>query len=175
MAKMMSPNTSIFWVKPDATFQPFGTKSAAAFITDLAAGKIVNLSAAIATGYTLNATDSDTDDSKTIVDEANASSRGNGNYEAELPFYLEADKVTNTDSEFLIAYALFKTKGQYGTLIKRLGYKYTAAVAATQIFSAYAVRSRAPRTTAGDAGGPISFTVPFAPQAQMDLNKPFAA
>jgi hypothetical protein len=175
MAKMMAPNTSIFWVQPDATFQPFGTKSAAAFLTDLAAGKIINLSPAIAVGYTLNATDSDTDDSKTIVDEANSSSRGNGNYEAELPFYMEGDRVANPDSEFLVAYTLFKVKGQVGTLLKRFGYKYATPVAATQIFSAYAVRSRTPRTTAGDAGGPISFTVPFAPQGRMDLNKPFAA
>lgn len=175
MAKMMAPNTSIFWVKPDATFLPFGTRSAAAFVADITSGKIVNLSAAIATGYTLNATDSDTDDSKTIVDEANSSSRGNGNYEAELPFYLEADKVTNTDSEFLAAYNLFRSKGLYGTLVKRLGYKYTVAPATGQNISAFYVRSRTPRITAGDAGGPISFTVPFAPQGQMDLNKPLAA
>ncbi len=169
--KMMSPNTTIWFVKSDGTFTA-QNMDASLLIADIASGKAINLSAAIATGYTLGATESDTDDSKTIVDEANTQTRGNGNYEAELPFYLEADAVTNTTSPFLIAYTLFKDSDVTGTLVKRMGYKYTVAPAATQEVSVFTVLSQEPRVTEGEAGGPIQFTVPFLAQGYMNVNEP---
>lgn len=172
--KMMSPNTTIWFVKSTGTYNPVAP-SAAALAADITSGAAINLSAAIAAGYTLNATASDTDDSKTIVDEANSQSRGNGNYEAELPFFMEDDPTTNTTSPFLIAYNLFKDGRVAGTLVKRLGYKSTVAQAAAQEVSNFGVLSKEPRITESDAGGPISFVVSFHPQGQMLVNEALAA
>lgn len=167
--KLVSPNTTIWWVASDATFLATNP-DASNLVADLGTGKAVNISAAVATGYTLNATASDTDNSKTIVDEGNSQSRGNGNYSASLPLYREADPVTNTDSVFLTAYNLFKSKGAAGTLVKRLGYKYTVAPAAGQLVSVYTVLSDNPRDEESDAGGPIRLTVPFFAQGYMKVN-----
>lgn len=167
--KLVSPNTTIWWVDATGTFLPTAP-DASNLVADLGAGKAVNLSAAVATGYTLNATASDTDNSKTIVDEGNSQSRGNGNYTASIPFFREADPVTNTDSVFLAAYNLFKTKGANGTLVKRLGFKYTVAPAAGQLVSVYTVLADNPRDEESNAGGPIQFLVPFFPQGYMKVN-----
>jgi hypothetical protein len=176
--KMMSPNTTIWFVKATHTTAPTFVASApdaSQLAADLVSGAAINLSEAIATGYTLGATASDTDDSKTIVDEANSQSRGNGNYEAELPFYLEDDVATNTTSPFEIAYQLFKDGRVAGTLVKRQGYKYTVAPAAGQDVSTFSVLSIEPRVTESDAGGPISFVVPFMAQGYMLVNEALVA
>ena len=80
MAKMMSPNTTIWWI-PLAGIADYTQPK----VAEITAG--INISAAIVTGYTLAATDSDTDDSKTIVDEGNVQTPTFGNYEASLSFY----------------------------------------------------------------------------------------
>lgn len=167
--KLVSPNTTIWWVDTTGTFLATAP-DASNLVADLGSGKAFNISAAVATGYTLNATASDTDNSKTIVDEGNSQSRGNGNYSASIPLYREADPVTNTDSVFLAAYNLFKAKGASGTLVKRLGYKYTVAPAAGQLVSVYTVLSDNPRDEESDAGGPIRLTVPFFAQGYMKVN-----
>lgn len=176
--KMMSPNTTIWFVKATHSTAPtFNALApdASALAADVTSGAAVNLSEAIAAGYTLNPTASDTDDSKTIVDEANSQSRGLGNYEAELPFYLEDDPTTNTQSPFQIAFDLFKDARVAGVLVKRQGYKFNVAPAAGQDVSTFAVLSMEPRITESDAGGPISFVVPFMSQGQMLVNEPLVA
>lgn len=169
--KMISPNTQIIWVASDGTFVP-SVPTAAALNADLTSGKAKNISAAIATGYTLNPTASDTDDSKTIVDEANSASRGAGNYEAELSSYLEADPVTNTTSEYLVFQGLFEIAGASGTLLRRVGRKSTVAPAATHLYDIFTVESDEPTYEEPDSGGPIKMTVTFNPLGFMNVNEP---
>lgn len=169
MAKMLSPKTTIWWIDSTGSFVP-GTPTASALLADITSGKAVNISCAIVTGYTLNPTESDTDDSKTICDAANSKNRGLANYEADLNFYVEADPVANTTSVFLAAWNLFRAKGATGTLVRRVGYLSSVAPAATQLVDIFTVQSDNSRIIEADAGGPIQFKVPFLPQGYMITN-----
>lgn len=165
MAKLMSPNTTIWWV-PLAGVANYLSPTAA----EVTAGS--NLSAAIVTGYTLGATDSDTDDSKTIVDEGNVQTPTFGNYEASLSFY--RDGIGDTPTIFSTAYNLFKTGRVEGWLVSRHGYKATVAATAAQLVSIFRVYSDFGQDIEGDGGAPIQFTVPFKPQGQFAVNIPLA-
>lgn len=161
MAKMMSPNTTIWWV-PLAGIADFNAPK----VAEITAG--INLSAAIVTGYTLAATDSDTDDSKTIVDEGNVQTPTFGNYEASLSFYRDA--IGDAPSVFTTANDLFTAGRVEGWLVSRHGYKSTQAPAATQLVSVFGVVSDYHQTVEGDGGAPIQTTVPFKPTGSMKLN-----
>lgn len=161
MAKMMSPNTTIWWV-PLAGITNYLAPTA----VQVNAG--TNISAAIVTGYTLAATDSDTDDSKTIVDEGNVTTPTFGNYEASLSFF--RDGIGDTATIFTTAYNLFKAGRVEGWLVSRHGYKSTTTAAATQLVSVFRVFSDYAQDVEGDGGAPIQFTVPFKPQGQFALN-----
>lgn len=161
MAKMMSPNSTIWWI-------PFAgiTNPNAPTVAQITAG--TNISAAIVTGYTLGATDSDTDDSKTITDEGNVSTPTFGNYEGSLSFF--RDGIGDTPTIFTTAYNLFKAGRVEGWLVSRHGYKSTVAPAAGQIVSVFRFISDLPQDIEGDGGAPIQVTVPFRPQGQMAVN-----
>lgn len=166
MAKLMSPNTTIWWVPVAGITNP-----AAPTVAQITAG--TNISGAIVTGYTLGATDSDTDDSKTIVDESNVSTRTFGNYEGSLSFF--RDPVGATATIFTTARDLFKTPRVEGWLVSRHGKKSTAAVVAGDLVSVFKFISDAPQNVEGDGGSPIQFTVPFRPQGVFHVNVAVAA
>lgn len=166
MAKMMSPNTTILWVPLGGIVDPD-----APTVAELTAG--INISAAIVTGYTLGATDSDTDDSKTIVDEGNVSTPTFGNYEGNLSIF--RDGIGDTPTVFTTAYNLFNEGRVEGYLVSRQGYKHTAAFVAGQLVSVYRFISDFQQDIEGDGGAPIQATIPFRPQGVMAINKPVAA
>lgn len=165
MAKMMSPNTTIWWV-PLAGIANYTAPT----VAELTAG--TNISAAIVTGYTLAATDSDTDDSKTITDEGNVQTPTFGNYEANLSFFRDA--IGDTPTIFTTAIALFTAGRVEGWLVSRHGFKSNTAPLAAQLVSVFRVTSDFHQTVEGDGGAPIQLTVPFLPQGQMALNVPIA-
>lgn len=160
MAKMMSPNTTIWWIT-DATYNP-DAPSAAKLTT------ATNISCAIVSGYTLNATDSDTDDSTSICDASNAGVPTFYNYEGNLTFFRDADLVTAT-TDFAKAFAFFKAGKSTGFLVRRVGYLSTVAAAAGQKVSSYKFISDNPQDVVED-GGPVQYTVPFLSQGKMALN-----
>jgi hypothetical protein len=153
---MMSPNTRIDWYPENGFADPENPT-----IAELNAG--TNISCAIVTGYTLNFTDSDTDDSKTICDEGNVQNRGFANYEASLSFFRDA--VGDAPTVFTTARNLFKTQEHItGFLVSRQGYKSAIAYAAGQHVNVFKVMSDFARDEEGDGGTPIQFTVPFLQQ-----------
>ena len=166
MAKMMSPNTTIWWAPVNGIADPTAPK-----VAEITAA--INISAAIVTGYTLGATDSATDDSKTIVDEGNVQTPTFGNYEASLSFYRDGEG--DTPSVFSTAFDLFADGRVEGWLISRHGYKATTAPAAGQEVSVFKVISDYHQDVEGDGGAPIQVTIPFKPQGSMALNVPIAA
>lgn len=166
MAKMMSPNTTIWWVPESANYNPL--LPSAALLTNAR-----NISCAVVTGYSLNATDSDTDDSTSICDGANVEVPTYYNYEANITFFRDAD-VTDVLSDYSKAFTFFKAGRAPGFLVRRLGYLSNVAAAAGQKVSSYKVLSDYPQDVVED-GGPIEFTVPFLPQGQMELNKTLVA
>jgi hypothetical protein len=162
MAKMMSPNTTIWWVTAPA-YNP--DAPSAALLTAAA-----NISCAVVSGYTLNPTDSDTDDSTSICDGANTEVPTYYNYEGNITFFREGDLV-NTTSDYAKAFAFFKQRGAAtgGYLVRRIGYLSTVAAAAGQVVSSFKFINDNPQDVVED-GGPIEFTVPFLPQGKMSLN-----
>jgi len=166
MPKMMSPNSTVWWVPLAGLADPTKPK-----VAELVAAK--NISAAIVTGFTISATDSDTDDSKTIVDEGNVQSPTFDNYEGNVSFF--RSDLVNVTAAFDEAFALFKVPRQEGYLVTRYGKKATVAPTATDQVSVFRFISDSPQDVEGDGGAPIQFTVPFLPQGVMALNVPVVA
>lgn len=162
MPKMMSPNTTIWWVPLAGIANP-----AAPTIAEINAG--TNLSAAVVTGFTIGATDQDTDDSKSIIDDANVQTPTFDNYEANVTFF-RSDLVAVT-AAYNTAFNLFKVDRVEGYLVVRHGKVYSAVAATGDVVSLYRVISDAPQDIEGDGGAPVQFTVPFLPQGVMTLNK----
>ena len=171
--KMLPPNTTIWWIDQAALTTPSAPKVSeltTALASVVVGSAALNLSAALATGYTLNPTGSDTDASRSIVDSGTGESRGAGNYNGLLPFFMEKNPLVNTTSDYLAAYKMFKTKGRAGYIIRRLGKLYTSALIATDLVEVYQFLSAMPRFTEGNSGGPVKFVVPLLKQGFLVTN-----
>lgn len=183
MAKMASPATTIWWVPAEGIDDPDTELFKAATYSTDGSPKAVDISCAVVAGYTLNPTDSDTDDTRSICDEGNVANPTTQNYEASLTFFRNEIKGTSgpgTEHVYDKAFNLFKlglqgTSRIEGFLVQRLGYKQGTAVAAGQLLSAYKVMADNPRDEVGDGDAPIQFTVPFLPQGWFRINKAVAA
>lgn len=170
MAKMMAPNTRIDFIPDGGVSNPNEPTA-----EELNSG--TNLSPAITTGYTLAFTDSDTDDSKSIIDEANVETPTRDNYEANIEFFL-AEESEGSEDEVDQAYqeaeALFGGDDFVeGWLVHRVGYKYDVDYAEDQKVSLFKVISDIRRISSED-NAPIMMEVPFLPQGQGINNVPVA-
>ena len=177
--KMMSPNTTLWWFDFGAITTPASpkiTEITAALASAVPGAMGMNLSAAVVAGYTLNPTDSDTDNTQAIIDTGAAQSRAAANYEGNLTFFRERSPLTNTSSEYLKAYQLFRAKGRSGWLVRRVGKIYTAAPTVGDNVEVYQFITDQPRSTApSTSGGPTQFTVPFLKQGTLYVNVPLQA
>lgn len=162
MAKMMAPNTRIDWI-PDGGVENPQEPTA----SELNGG--TNLSPAITTGYTLGFTDSDTDDSKSIIDEANVETPTRDNYEATLTFFMAPESEGSQDKvevAYQEAEALFGGDERVeGWLVLRNGYKANVDYEADQEVSLFRVISDLRRISSED-NAPIMMEVPFLPQGE---------
>ena len=86
--KMLNPNTTLWAVDADDV-----TNIKNITATELNAA--LNFSCAVVRGYTLNPTDSDTDDSASICDSGNVENRLYDNYEGEFTMFRDADVLDN--------------------------------------------------------------------------------
>ena len=165
MPKMMSPNTSVWWVT-DATFDP--TAPAASLLTAAA-----DISCAIETGYKLGPTASDTDSSTTICDSAKVETMTAYNYQGSLSFFREGD-LADTTSAFARAFAFFRSGTQNGLvegyLVRRVGYAQGTAPASGQFVDSFKFIPDNPQDEVSDKN-PVKFTVTFHPQGLMGLHK----
>lgn len=183
MAKMMPPGETIWWVPIEHAPDEASLLKPALYTGQQA--KAVNISCAIAAGYTLGAAESDTDDTRSICDVGNVKTPTIGNYEGNLTFFREKlaegnkpragsdPKATDADK----AWELFK-KGladpAEGYLVKRIGMARDVAAAQGQEISAFKFIADNPTDVTGDGTAPIQFSVPFMPQGHFFLNKPLA-
>lgn len=121
MAKITSNEyVKVAWIL-DANMTP--AQAAAPTDTILNAGTTVQLSPAIAwNDFTLGATDSDDIEDRGITDPGNAVSRGFANFEATISFFRDAN-LADTSSDFVKAWATFKTPRTYGYLVLRVAEK----------------------------------------------------
>ena len=156
MQKMLNPNTTI-WVVPEAGIVNPDAPTAA----EINAGE--NVSCAVVRGYTLNPTDSDTDDSASICDSGNVSNRLYDNYEGEFTFFRDAD-LTELDSVYNIALGLFDAPDNRVWIVRRLGKKNTVAATTGDKVELYLFSNDHIRSVDGGDAGPIQFTVPLLQQ-----------
>lgn len=150
--KMLRPNVGLYVASADAFAGADITASTwaptLAQLTD--ATKVFNISQAVTDDYTLNMTDSDTDTSLAIVDNASVETPTLYNYEASLDGFRDANSVADS------AYNLFKTKfvdAAVGTkyyLIKRIGKAHDASFATGDLISVYGVSTDYPVALIGD-------------------------
>ena len=163
--KMMSPAETIWWVPADTpSWNP--DAPSAAILTEAR-----NISCAVVSGYTLNPTDSDTDDTTSICNSSNSADFTFYNYEANLTFFREEQGANaNNTSAYARAFKFFKNVDADGYLVRRMGYLESTPAAASQEVSVFYVQSDYPQDVVPDDGGPIQFTVPFLPQGKMNLN-----
>lgn len=171
MAKLMAPNETIWWVSkadnPD--FDP-QNPSASALTEDN------NISCAITTGYTLNPTDSDTDDTSTICDNANVETPTFKNYEGNLQMIREelGESADQTSGRYK-AWEFFKHKHAEGWLVRRVRGRNNDPAEVGQEVDSYEFLSDNPQESGEDDAALIMYTVNFHPQGNFAVGKELVA
>ena len=142
--KMLRPNVGIYVAAADA----FANWKAPTLTEITSATKVFNISPAVTDDYTLNMTDSSTDTSLAIVDNASVETPTFYNYEASLDGFRDADaSATSVYNKFR---DLFDEPDVKYYLIKRIGKTHDAAFAAGDEVSIYGVKTDFPVDLVGD-------------------------
>jgi hypothetical protein len=142
--KLLRPNVGIYV----ATANAFANWAAPTLTEITSATNVFNISPAITDDYTLNMTDSDSDDSLAIVDNATVQTPTYFNYEASLDGFRDED--ADADSVYNKFRTLFSAPDVKYYLIKRIGYAHDAAFAAGQLISVYGLKTDFPVEILGD-------------------------
>ena len=143
-SKLLRPNVGIYVATADA-FADY-TSPTLTEITD--ATEVFNISPAVTDDYTLNMTDSATDTSLAIVDNASVETPTFYNYEASLDGFRDENlTATSVYNKFRDLFAAPDVKYY---LIKRVGYAHDAAFEAGQEVSVYGVKTDFPVDLVGD-------------------------
>lgn len=133
--KVLRGDVTIWVAYPEAFADPSAPTSAEMADTDF----VHNISCAVSDDYTLNATDSATDDSMSVCDTGNRVTPTFANYEASLDGFIDEDPVAagvyNAFRDF------FRAKGSDYYLIKRLNVAQGSAVAPGHILYLYRVET----------------------------------
>lgn len=156
--KMLNPNTTLIVVPAS-----FITNPAAPSAAILNGVNAMNISCAVTRGYTLNPTDSDTDDTASICDTGNTATRLFDNYEGSFTMFRDANIADNT-SVYNTAFNYFKAPDQQFYIFRRLGKRSTVAIATGDVLEAFFFTNDRLRSVDGGDNGPIQFTVPMLPQ-----------
>jgi hypothetical protein len=143
-SKLLRPNVGIYVAAADA----FADYKSPTLTEITAAAKVFNISPAVTDDYTLNMTDSDSDDSLSIVDNASVSTPTFYNYEASLDGFRDSNaSATSVYNKFR---DLFDQPDVKYYLIKRIGHEHDVAFAAGQLVSVYGVKTDYPVDLLGD-------------------------
>lgn len=156
--KMLNPKTTLV-VVPES----FITNAAAPSAAVLNGANAINISCAVTRGYTMNPTDSDTDDTASICDTGNVQTRLFDNYEGELTMFRDGNIADNT-SVYNLSWNYFKTVDQRFWVFRRLGKVSTAVFAAGDVVEGFLFTNDRMRSVDGGDSGPIQFTVPLLAQ-----------
>jgi hypothetical protein len=159
-SKLLEPTTTIWWVPLAGVANP-----ATITKTEINAG--ANISCAIVTGYTLNGTGANTDNSRTICDVANVDNPTTDQYDGSLTFFRDANPADGT-SVYNIAFNLFKTVGAQGYLVRRIGQLSTVTAATADDVEVFQFEADYPKSVDGaENAPPVQFTVKFIPSGFM--------
>lgn len=142
--KMLRPNVGIYVAASNA----FANWAAPTLTEITDATKVFNISPAVTDDYTLNMTDSESDSSLAIVDNADVQTPTYYNYEASLDGFRDENlTATSVYNKFR---DLFSTPDVKYYLIKRVGKAHDAAFAAGDEISVYGVKTDYPVDLVGD-------------------------
>lgn len=166
--KMLRPNVGIYVATADA----FADWTAPTLTEITNATKVFNISPAVTDDYTLNMTDSATDTSLAVVDNASVSTPTYYNYEASLDGFRDSDAAAvSVYNKFR---DLFATADVKYYLIKRVGKTHDAAFAAGDEISVYGVKTDFPVDLMGD-GEMLRIGARFLTTGQVKVNVAVAA
>ena len=122
--KMLRPNVGLYVATSDA----FADWTAPTLTEITAAAKVFNISPAVTDDYTLNMTDSESDNSLSVIDNADVQTPTYHNYEASFDGFRDANlSATSVYNKFR---DLFDAPDVKYYLIKRVGKTHDAAFAA---------------------------------------------
>lgn len=166
--KMLRGNVTIVAADPEAFADP-----AAPTATELNNATLVyNISCAITDDYTLNMTESDTDDSRSICDIGQVATPTFFNYEASLDGFRDAD--LDATGVYNLFRDLFRAPDVPYILIKRIGGANTTPFAVGDTISMYEVNTDYPVDIVED-GSPIMFGARFKSTGNLNVNYEVAA
>jgi hypothetical protein len=141
--KLLRANVGIYAAYPEAfadAAAPTAAELNAQFVyTTTETAMVFNISCAVLDDYTLNMSDSDTDDSISICDIGNVQSPTFQNYEVSLDGF--RDSSLSATGVFNLFHELFMGVDNPYYIIKRIGYPQNTAFAAGQIISMYGVNT----------------------------------
>jgi len=166
--KMLRPNVGIYV----ATAEAFADWTAPTLTEITNASNVFNISPAVTDDYTLNMTDSATDTSLAVVDNASVSTPTYYNYEASLDGFRDADVEAN--SSYNMFKEIFAAADQKYYLIKRVGKLHDAAFAAGDEISIYGVNTDFPVDLVGD-GEMLRIGARFLTTGEVKVNVAVAA
>lgn len=143
-AKMLRPNVGLYVATADA-FADWKNPT----LDELkSTAKVFNISSAVTDDYTLNQTESQSDNSLSVVDNADVTTPTYFSYEASLDGFRDANlSATSVYNKF---YDLFKSPDVEYYLIKRVGKLHSDNVAAGDLISIFGVRTDFPVDIFGD-------------------------
>lgn len=157
--KMLNPNTTLWVIDADKVTDISAITAEDLNGTGTPGSGALNFSCAVVRGYTLNPTDSDTDDSASICDSGNVENRLYDNYEGEFTMFRDAD-TTDATSVFNKAFEYFKEPDKLHYVVRRIGKRNTEPAAAGDEVEAFLFANDRIRSVDGGDDGPIQFTVP---------------
>lgn len=161
--KMLAPNTKIVFIPYAGVADPIAGPTAA----ECVAG--TDISCAIVTGYTLNPTDPDTDDSASICDAGNTVTQTYDNYEMDITFFREG-VLTDTTSIYYVALNLFSNGPVQGYFVRRIGKPSTSAIVTTDVIDWYTFETDYMQTN-DDRKTPVQFEIKGIPMGTLGTFK----
>lgn len=166
--KMLRPNVGLYVATSDA----FADWTAPTLTEITNATKVFNISPAVTDDYTLNMTDSEADNSLSIVDNADVQTPTYHNYEASLDGFRDANlSATSVYNKFR---DLFDAPDVKYYLIKRVGKTHDADFAAGDEISIYGVKTDFPIDILGD-GEMVRMGARFLTTGEVKVNVAVAA
>jgi hypothetical protein len=160
---MLRPNVGLYVATADA-FADWKNPTLAELTSTT---KVFNISAAVTDDYTLNQTESQSDNSLSLVDNADVTTPTYFNYEASLDGFRDSNlSATSVYNKFR---DLFNLPDVEYYLIKRVGKLHTDTVAAGDIISIFGVKTDFPVDIYGD-GEMIRFGARFLTTGKVKTN-----
>ena len=158
--KVLRGSTSIWAFRPEAFANP--ALPTTTELNNTTYG--TDISCSVEDAYTLNLTDSDTDDSLSVCDTGQSQTPTSANYEVSLDLFADENSVAT--GVFNKARDLFRKKGNDYYIVKRLNIAQGTAAAVGHVIYIYKVRTDNMQLLT-DRGEAVKYGARFKPQGEV--------